>query len=212
MCLPLSSRGKLHQPNECDDTRSWFCGARVEGQVRSRDAGGAEKTTRYLGSGTRTPGEQRQRAGRGDPHSLREALAHSLHPQVGGGAEVGTGPRGGGTAGASASAPSLSPPGGGGGAAPKPREAILAAGPPKARAALRGPQPRRPLAPAPGRERPRAWPATGRDSEGWGVGAGAGVSRRRDPGGGAGRGRRGKERGAVTYTGPQPPPPPPRCG
>lgn len=160
-------------------------------------------------SGLGGPNTRRGEAARGPGRPpLPQRSPRPLSPSPSG-RRIGDGDR---PAGTSASAPSPSPPGGGGGAAPKPREAILAAGPPKARAALRGPQPRRLLAPAPGRERPWAWPATGRDSGGGGSGGGRGGvasagSRRR-----GGRGRGGKERGAVTYTGPQPPPPPPRCG
>lgn len=121
------------------------------------------------------------------------------------------------------------------GSAPRPREAILAPGPPKAPAALRFPKSRPGLPPRPrGGPLPAAGSAepsrAGRGGAGAaaepgpprararvrrvgaGAGAAAGASRRRDPGRGAVRGKEGRERGAVTYTAPQPPPPPPRCG
>lgn len=71
-------------------------------------------------------------------------------PQVGEGLEVGTGLAGRGLGGdpSLGLAPSLSRPGGGGGGAPRPREAILAAGPRKAPAALHVSTPRSSLAPA----------------------------------------------------------------
>lgn len=148
-------------------------------------------------------------------------------PQVGGGLEVGTG-QAGRRLGRDPSLGfgSLPQPGGGGGWAPRPREAILAAGPPKDPAALHVPTPRPSLPPAPtgGRSPPRGQTGRGGAGEapapgprragalGRRAGAGAGASCRRDPGGRASRGKEGRERGAVTYTGPQPPPPPPRCG
>lgn len=177
--------GKLNQPNECDDTRSWFCGARVESQVRSRDAGeGAEKTTRYLGSGARTPA-RRGSAGRATPPSEKPPPTLSIPNWE-------EDRRWGPARGDLGSRSSPSPPGGGGGAAPKPREAILAAGPPKARAALRAPSLAVSSLQPSGRERP-GQPGyrpglRGRRERG----RARGVSRRRDPGGGGAGGEEGK--------------------
>lgn len=198
------------------------CGDRVEGQGRPRDAGEGTQENNTL-SGLGGP-EHRARTGARAAARLRtprkvpsptvsfpkwEGYRRWGPARRGRGPEAPRGPR-----------PRLPPsqPGGGGGSAPRPREAILAAGPPKAREALRLTVSR--SRPHRGRCPPRAGrgrgarPAAGRRSEGGGHGGAAGVwaSCRRDPGGGASRGRGGRGRGAVTYTGPQPPPPPPRCG
>lgn len=170
--------------------------------------------------GAGAPGEDRCPGGGATPHSPKGALAHRLFPQVGGYRRWGPARRGRGPEAPQGPRPRLPPsqPGGGGGSAQRPREAILAAGPPKAREALRltvsRSRPHRGRCPPRARRGRGARPAAGRRSERGGHGGAAGVwaSCRRDPGGGASRGRGERGRGAVTYTGPQPPPPPPRCG